>query len=95
MGSSAFDEVAFNLTVNEVSEPVKDESVYTTGGYWLVKVVDRGNHELEDEVREALINKHFNDWLEEQSEQSTIETYLDAAKKEWAINEVLRKVTPQ
>ena len=95
MGSAAFDEVAFNLTVNEVSEPVKDEAVHTTGGYWLVKVVDRGNHELEDEVREALINKHFNDWLEEQSEQSTIETYLDAAKKSWAINEVLRKVTPQ
>jgi len=95
MGSQAFDEVAFNTTVNEVSEPVKDEAVHTTGGYWLVKVVDRGNHELEDEVREALINKHFNDWLEEQSEQSTIETYLDAAKKEWAINEVLRKVTPQ
>ncbi len=89
MGSQAFDEVAFNITVNEVSEPVKDEAVHTTGGYWLVKVVDRGNHELEDEVREALINKHFNDWLEEQSEQSTIETYLDAAKKSWAINEVL------
>ncbi|GAH60726.1 unnamed protein product, partial [marine sediment metagenome] len=36
MGSIAFDEVAFNLTVNEVSEPVKDELVQTFGGYWLV-----------------------------------------------------------
>jgi len=89
MGSAAFDEVAFNLTVNEVSEPVKDGSVQTTGGYWLIKVVDRGGHELEENVREELIAKHLNDWLEEWSEESTIETYLDAAKKSWAINQVL------
>jgi parvulin-like peptidyl-prolyl isomerase len=89
MGSVAFDEVAFNLTVNEVSEPVKDALVRTTGGYWLIKVVDRGNHELEDDVREQLINKHFNAWLEEQSEQSTIATFLDADKKQWAMNQVL------
>jgi parvulin-like peptidyl-prolyl isomerase len=94
MGSQAFDKVAFNLTVNEVSEPVKDESVRTTGGYWLVKVVDRGDHELEEEIREELIDKHFNDWLEEWSEESTIETHLDVDKKEWAINKVLEG-TPQ
>lgn len=89
MGSTAFDEVAFSLTINEVSEPVKDGSVRTTGGYWLLKVVDRGDHELEDEVREQLITKHFNDWLEERSEQSTIETHLDAQKQKWAMNRVL------
>jgi len=89
MGSPAFDEVAFNISVNEVSEPVRDESVQTTGGYWLVKVVDRGEHELEEEIREELIDKHFNDWLEEWSGQSTIETLLDADKKEWAVNKVL------
>jgi len=89
MGSEAFDEVAFNITLNEVSEPVKDESVQTTGGYWLVKVVDRGDHELEENVKEELVNNHYNDWLEKWSEESTIETYLDAAKKSWAINKVL------
>ena len=92
MGSTAFDSVAFNLTVNEVSEPVKDESVQTPGGYWLVKVLDRGNHELGEEVSQKLINKRFNDWLEEQSEESTIETYLDAEKKEWAMYQVLAAI---
>ncbi len=89
MGSTAFDQVAFNITLNEVSEPVRDESVQTTGGYWLLKVVDRGNHELEDEVREELIIKYSNDWLEDQSEQSVIETLLNAEKKQWAMNQVL------
>ena len=89
MGSEVFDEVAFNITANEVSEPVKDESVQTTGGYWLVQVVDRGDHELEEKVREGLIGKHLNDWFEEWAEESTIETHLDQAKKAWAVNKVL------
>jgi len=89
MGNNAFDQVAFNITVNEVSEPVKDESVQTTGGYWLIKVVARGGHELEENVREELIAKHLNDWLEEWSEESTIETYLEPDKISWAIDKVL------
>jgi parvulin-like peptidyl-prolyl isomerase len=92
MGSIAFDRVAFNLTVNEVSKPVRDELIRTTGGYWLVKVRDRGNHELGEEVRQRLITERFNDWLEEQSEKSTIETYLDAERKEWAMNKVLAEI---
>ena len=89
MGSATFDKVAFNLTGNEVSEPVKDESVQTTGGYWLVNVVGRGNHELEENVKEELINKRYNDWRKDWTEESTIETYLDADKKAWAMNKVL------
>jgi len=89
MGSNAFDQVAFNLTVNKVSEPVKDESVQTTGGYWLVKVVDRGDHTLEEAAMNELIDNHFNAWIEEWTKESTIETYLDAEKISWAINKVL------
>jgi parvulin-like peptidyl-prolyl isomerase len=92
IGSIAFDSVAFNLTINEVSEPVKDESVRTIGGYWLVRVVDRGNRELGEEVRQKLIDKHFNDWFEEWSEQSTIEINLDAEKKQWAVNQILAAI---
>jgi parvulin-like peptidyl-prolyl isomerase len=89
MGSAVFDQVAFNLTVNEVSEPVGDSLVRTTGGYWLLKVADRGSRELGEEVRQELIDKRFNDWLEDWSEQSTIEISLDSEKKAWAKNQVL------
>jgi len=91
MGSEAFDQVAFSITANEVSEPVKDESVQTTGGYWLVKVVDRGVHQLEEDVKEGLRDKHLNDWFKELKEDSTIENLLDEdeEKKVWAVNKVL------
>jgi parvulin-like peptidyl-prolyl isomerase len=90
MGSEAFDEVAFNLTLNEVSEPVKDESVQTTGGYWIVKVVDKGEHQLETNVREELRDKRMNDWFVEREKNSKIENLLDEEKKSWAIDKVLQ-----
>jgi foldase protein PrsA len=90
MGSEAFDAVAFNLTVNEVSEPVKDESVQTTGGYWLVNVVDRGDHELSDNVKQQLTDNHYNAWLAEWTKESTIENHLDANKISWAVDRVLK-----
>ena len=88
-GSEAFDKVAFNITLNEVSEPVKDETAQTTGGYWIVKVVDRGEHQLETGVREGLTNKYLNEWFEERIQNSTIENLLDEEKKSWAIEQVL------
>jgi parvulin-like peptidyl-prolyl isomerase len=89
MGSNAFDQVAFNITLNTVSEPVKDTLVRTTGGYWLVMVIDSGERELEDTVREELIDKRYNGWRKEWAENSTIETYLEADKISWAVNKVL------
>ena len=91
MGSTAFDEVAFNITLNEVSEPVKDESVQTTGGYWIVKVVDRGDHQIDEQTREALRNKRYGDWLDAWKEGSAIENLLDEDKSAWAIDEVFNR----
>ena len=89
MKSVAFDAVAFNLLLNQVSDPVKDTSVHTTGGYWLVNVVDRADRQLSDSVKQQLIGNHYNDWLGNWSKQSTINTYLDPAKKQYAINQAL------
>jgi len=91
MRSTAFDQVAFNITPNQVSEPVKDESVQTTGGYWIVKVVDRGDSQIDEQTRQALENKRYNDWLEAWKEDSTIENLLDEDKSAWAIDEVFKR----
>jgi parvulin-like peptidyl-prolyl isomerase len=89
MNSTAFDQVAFNLPLNQVSDPVKDTSVHTTGGYWLVNVVDRGNLALSDNLKQQLANNHYSSWLKDWSGHSTINTYLDPDRKQYAINQVL------
>ena len=95
MGSTVFDQVAFNITVNQVSEPVRDELVQTTGGYWIVKVIDRADRELEEGIREKLKDKRWNDWIEEWKESSTIENRLDEDKIAWAIDEVFKRRNTQ
>lgn len=88
--SDAFNEVAFQLPVDEVSEPVKDETVQTKGGYWIVKVLDKEQRELDNDVREVLKNKRFSEWLDQQRENSTIENKLDSTRMAWATAEVIK-----
>jgi parvulin-like peptidyl-prolyl isomerase len=92
MGSNDFDQVAFNIPLNEISGPVKDTSVQTTGGYWLVKVVDRAVRELEENVKQGLIGKHLSHWFEAWTESSTIENHMDAEKTSWAVDRAVDKV---
>ncbi len=91
MKSTAFDQVAFNITLNQVSEPVKDESVQTTGGYWIVKVIDRADRQLDEQRRQELKGKLYDDWLEAWKKNNTIENRLDEDKIDWAIDEVFKR----
>ena len=91
MQSEAFDEVAFALDPGEAGGPVKDESVRTTGGYWLVRVVDIAERELEEGTRQQLVGQRLDDWLEEEREKATIEDRLDEEKIGVAVEEVLRR----
>jgi foldase protein PrsA len=90
MKSTAFDQVAFNITLNQVSEPVKDESVQTTGGYWIVKVIDRGDRQLDEQRRQELKGKRYDDWLEAWKKNNQIENRLNEEKIDWAIDEVFK-----
>jgi len=91
MNSEAFDEIAFNLPLNSVSEPVKDESVQTEGGCWIAKVLQKGEHELGEEIKERLTSNDFAQWLQEQRENNTINNYLDEEKRAWAVDRVLKR----
>ena len=95
MGSTIFDQVAFNMTLNQVSEPVKDESVWTTGGHWIVKVIDRGDRQLDEQLRAQLKNKRYGDWLDAWTKNNRIEDRLDQATTQWAIDEVFDRRNPQ
>lgn len=79
------------VEIGTVSEPIRDESVMTTGGYWLLKVVDReDDRQIEDEDREVLKYTAFEEWLTSlwDNPENHIESYLDAEKQAWAISKV-------
>lgn len=82
---------AEQLEPDEVSKPVVDESVWTRGGYWLVKVVERdANRQLDDETRQILKARLFGEWVDELRGDSLIENYLTEEQKVWAVEWVLR-----
>ena len=91
IGSTAFDAVAFTLAPGEMSQPVKDISASTTGGYWLVQVMDRAEREIDEEAKQLLVQKRLQDWLAGQREDSSIVDRLDEERLMLAVEEVLRR----
>ena len=83
---------AENLESGAVSQPIGDTSVQTKGGYWLVKALDRvEDRELDDNMRQTLINGLFDTWLAEKMKNDTVETLLTEDQKSWAISIVFKK----
>ena len=84
--------LAMQLEPGILSQPTADDSAQTKGGYWLIKVLDRDDSRLlDDETRNAVKLKLFEDLLIEQSEKISVETYLTEEQKSWAVERVLKK----
>lgn len=88
--SEAFDEFIFDpeLELSSLSQPIKDDTVITEGGYWLIKVagVDY-ERPLEEEDRDILKWDALSQWLEglQEDPDNVVESYLDEDKTYWAI----------
>jgi len=94
MFGSAFDEFVFNpeQELETLSQPIRDDTVATEGGYWLVKVTEADdNRQIEEEDRDILKADAFNKWVEAllDDPDNKVESYLDDEKKEWAIMHVI------
>ncbi len=77
--------------VGVLSQPIRDEGVSTTGGYWLMEVVDvDSNRLIEEEDRDLLKQSALSQWVEALREDpdNIIQNYLDDEKKQWAIAQV-------
>lgn len=88
--SEALIKTAFGLEVGELSEPVFDDTVETTGGYWLVKVLEKvEDRELDADIRETIKSNLYREWINEQIESSEIEQKLTAQQQQWAVDKIL------
>jgi len=93
--SPAFDEFVFNseIELETLSEPIKDDTVLTEGGYWLVKVVDEDdNREVDEGDRDLLKAKAFDEWVSSlwDDPENKVESYLDSEKEAWAVEQSMK-----
>jgi parvulin-like peptidyl-prolyl isomerase len=92
--SSAFDEFAFNaeIELGTLSEPIRDDTVITKGGYWLLEVVDEDeDRQIEDDDRASLKGKLLEEWVSGlwDDPENKVESYLDDEKKGWAVERAI------
>jgi parvulin-like peptidyl-prolyl isomerase len=81
--------------LGEWSLPVRDASEWTTGGYWVVQVVDRqDNSKLTDEDRKALIDKAYNTWASGLMGQAgtNVASNFTAEQKVWVLEKATKKI---
>jgi len=94
MMTPAFEEFVFDseLKLETLSHPIRDESVSTKGGYWLLKVLaEQDNRKISDDDRDLLKAKALDEWLSSlwDDPQNEVESYLDDAKKIFAITYIM------
>jgi parvulin-like peptidyl-prolyl isomerase len=92
--SEGFDAYVFdeNVETGVWSQPIRDNTVSTTGGYWLVEVIDKDDdREISEEDRETLADNAYYDWannLMTRYEGSIDITNLTLERIQWAIEKV-------
>ena len=90
------DEFVFDpeTELETLSEPIRDETIATEGGYWLIKVVaEDEDRRIETEDRDWLKAKALNEWvtsLWEDPENEVDDSYLNDEKKAWAIEQAMK-----
>jgi len=93
--SPAFDEFVFNFEIEleTLSELIKDDTVLTEGGYWLVKVLDEDdNRRIDGGDRDLLKAKAFDVWVSSlwDDPENKVESYLGCEKEAWAAEQSMK-----
>ncbi len=87
LDSFAFDQ---ETGLNTISQPVKDESRETIGGYWLFKVLGEEYREISEDDRGRIANQMLEEWLTQiwEDPENEILSYIDETKKQFAVDKV-------
>jgi parvulin-like peptidyl-prolyl isomerase len=88
-GNETIADAAFSLDTGDISEPIYDESITTTGGYWIVKTLERDTERpIDSTIRDELKQNEFTAWLENLRETNDIEQTLSEEQLLWVIDRV-------
>jgi len=88
---SMLDRMIQTLEPNKISDIMRDETVQTKGGYWLVEVLDHQmDRPYDNNVMQFLSTQCLNKWIEDLSKDAKTENLMDQAQKDFATSKVLK-----
>jgi parvulin-like peptidyl-prolyl isomerase len=83
---------AVNMEVGQLSEPLRDFSETTTGGYWLVRLLEKeDSRDISDDDRTLLAAKATDEWITalQENPDNKLENLLTDELKEWAVKQAM------
>ncbi|HUU65340.1 MAG TPA: peptidylprolyl isomerase [Dehalococcoidales bacterium] len=96
MISPAMEEFVFNheTALETISEPIRDDTITTEGGYWLIKVLAKDeDRRIDKEDRDLLKSAVLDEWVSslwDDPENEVDDSYLDDEKKSWAMEQATK-----
>jgi len=84
----------FELETGAISEPIRDDTEVTTGGYWLLKVLEKeDNKQISDDDRNLLKAKALDEWVFSlwYDPGNEVNSYLTDEMREWAIEKAMEE----
>jgi PPIC-type PPIASE domain len=73
---------------NKISDALRDDTVKTKGGYWLIQVIDLQDRPLPVKVYQALSEQCLEEWVQGLVKDAKIENLLDSTQKDLAAQKV-------
>ncbi len=78
------------LEKNKISNVIRDDSLKTKGGYWIVQVLDKQDRPLADTVKQALSEECLSTWIQGLVKNAKVENLLDQTQKDFAAGKVIK-----
>jgi foldase protein PrsA len=76
--------------VKQISDSIRDDTVTTTGGYWVIKVMDKGERALDSVISQTLEDECLAAWVEGLMKDAKTENLLDQTQKDKAVEKVMK-----
>lgn len=90
MEKGMLDRILSTLDTNILSDVIRDDSVSTKGGYWLVQVLNRQERPLDPSISQTLSEECLSVWVEGLMKDAKVENLLDQKQKDLAVQKVIK-----
>jgi hypothetical protein len=91
-GHGMLDRILPTVDPGKISDVVRDSTVLTKGGYWLVEVLNKSvDRPLDAAIRQSLAGNCLDTWMQGLMSDAKVENLLDQTQKDFAVAKVTKE----
>ncbi len=87
----SIERIVTTLEPNKISEVLRDQSITTLGGYWLVEVMNKqADRPLDKSLQDSIASDCLGTWVQGLLKEAKIDNLLDQTQKDFAVAKVTK-----